>query len=161
MTRITLITTGLQLIAELPPIPVFLYATIFGPAVTNEPAICVWNTIGGHIYWKFFWNNSTTSLIFSRLPWSMQRFALFLCVPCFFRQVSWNGENVSFQNFKIIWANKTAFNRMVGKVCFSEYSVFFWNLRSWGINCMLSNRVWNQKKKEADFWFIRKAVKLD
>ncbi|CAP21864.2 Protein CBG00409 [Caenorhabditis briggsae] len=45
VTRITLITTGLQLVAELPPIPVFLYATIFGPGVTNEPAICVWNTI--------------------------------------------------------------------------------------------------------------------
>ncbi|CAI5448774.1 unnamed protein product [Caenorhabditis angaria] len=45
VTRITLITTGLQLVAELPPIPVFIYAAIFGPEVTNQSILCIWNTI--------------------------------------------------------------------------------------------------------------------
>ncbi|KJH45140.1 hypothetical protein DICVIV_08806 [Dictyocaulus viviparus] len=36
VTRITLITTSLQLFAELPPIPVFIYAAISGPRVINE-----------------------------------------------------------------------------------------------------------------------------
>ncbi|KIH51839.1 hypothetical protein ANCDUO_18068 [Ancylostoma duodenale] len=46
VTRITLITTSLQLLAELPPIPVFIYAAISGPNVINEMAVCVWNTAG-------------------------------------------------------------------------------------------------------------------
>ena len=46
VTRITLITTSLQLMAELPPIPVFIYAIVMGPDVTNQPAVCAWNTIG-------------------------------------------------------------------------------------------------------------------
>ncbi|KHJ81818.1 hypothetical protein OESDEN_18493 [Oesophagostomum dentatum] len=46
VTRITLITTSLQLLAELPPIPVFIYAAIFGPRVINETTVCVWNTVG-------------------------------------------------------------------------------------------------------------------
>ncbi|PAV73601.1 hypothetical protein WR25_00781 [Diploscapter pachys] len=46
VTRITLITTGLQLIAELPPVPVMLYASIAGPLAINETAVCIWHTIG-------------------------------------------------------------------------------------------------------------------
>ncbi|ETN83569.1 hypothetical protein RB195_003200 [Necator americanus] len=46
VTRITLITTSLQLLAELPPIPVFIYAAISGPHVINEIPVCVWNTVG-------------------------------------------------------------------------------------------------------------------
>ncbi|VDM53467.1 unnamed protein product [Angiostrongylus costaricensis] len=46
VTRITLITTSLQLLAELPPIPVFIYAAISGPRVINEIPVCVWNTVG-------------------------------------------------------------------------------------------------------------------
>ncbi|KAJ1348721.1 hypothetical protein KIN20_004087 [Parelaphostrongylus tenuis] len=43
VTRITLITTSLQLLAELPPIPVFVYAAISGPRVINE--IPVWSAV--------------------------------------------------------------------------------------------------------------------
>ncbi|WKY05370.1 hypothetical protein Q1695_005966 [Nippostrongylus brasiliensis] len=46
VTRITLITTSLQLLAELPPIPVFILAAISGPRVINEIPVCVWNTVG-------------------------------------------------------------------------------------------------------------------
>ncbi|CAD6198597.1 unnamed protein product [Caenorhabditis auriculariae] len=46
VTRITLITTSLQLLAELPPVPVFVYASVIGPLVTNIEAVCIWNTLG-------------------------------------------------------------------------------------------------------------------
>ncbi|VDM82549.1 unnamed protein product [Strongylus vulgaris] len=46
VTRITLITTSLQLLAELPPIPVFIYAAISGPRVINDTTVCIWNTVG-------------------------------------------------------------------------------------------------------------------
>ncbi|CAB3409778.1 unnamed protein product [Caenorhabditis bovis] len=49
VTRITLITTILQLIAELPCIPVFIYATISGPDAINGSLICIWNTIGSFL----------------------------------------------------------------------------------------------------------------
>ncbi|KAF1755545.1 hypothetical protein GCK72_011995 [Caenorhabditis remanei] len=83
VTRITLITTGLQLIAELPPIPVFLYATIFGPAVTNEPAICVWNTIAVflglcNVSLSFF-----VYLVFSDKFREMVKTRLSELIPCF------------------------------------------------------------------------------
>ncbi|EGT42133.1 hypothetical protein CAEBREN_11782 [Caenorhabditis brenneri] len=83
VTRITLITTGLQLIAELPPIPVFLYATIFGPAVTNEPAICVWNTIAVflglcNVSLSFF-----VYLVFSDKFREMVKTGLSDLMPCF------------------------------------------------------------------------------
>ncbi|KAK6039841.1 hypothetical protein COOONC_22654 [Cooperia oncophora] len=46
VTRITLITTSLQLLAELPPVPVFILAAISGPRVINEIPVCIWNTAG-------------------------------------------------------------------------------------------------------------------
>ncbi|CAI4228331.1 unnamed protein product [Auanema sp. JU1783] len=46
VTRITLITTFLQLLGELPSIPGFIYAALIGPHVVNDKGICIGNTIG-------------------------------------------------------------------------------------------------------------------
>ena len=46
VTRITLITTSLQVLADLPHVPVYTYAIISGPHVINQPTICEWNTVG-------------------------------------------------------------------------------------------------------------------
>uniref|UniRef100_A0A914E2I0 G-protein coupled receptors family 1 profile domain-containing protein n=2 Tax=Acrobeloides nanus TaxID=290746 RepID=A0A914E2I0_9BILA len=46
VTRITLITTVLQVITELPSVPVLVYAAIFGPQVVNQSNdLCTWQTI--------------------------------------------------------------------------------------------------------------------
>ncbi|KAI1702598.1 hypothetical protein DdX_15379 [Ditylenchus destructor] len=43
VTRITLITTALQLITETPSVPVFIYATVFGPNIGQN--MCTWQTV--------------------------------------------------------------------------------------------------------------------
>uniref|UniRef100_A0AC34Q2I6 G-protein coupled receptors family 1 profile domain-containing protein n=1 Tax=Panagrolaimus sp. JU765 TaxID=591449 RepID=A0AC34Q2I6_9BILA len=46
VTRITLITTVLQLITETPTVPVFIYAALFGPNIVNKNAqLCNWQTV--------------------------------------------------------------------------------------------------------------------
>ncbi|VDM23689.1 unnamed protein product [Toxocara canis] len=45
VTRLTLITTSLQLISECPAVPVFIYAALHGPHVVHtEPHLCLWHT---------------------------------------------------------------------------------------------------------------------
>lgn len=44
VVRITLITTFLQLLGELPSVPVFAFASIFGPATTSLH-LCTWQTL--------------------------------------------------------------------------------------------------------------------
>lgn len=44
--RITLITTSLQLFSELPSVPVFAFASLFGSTVlTEESHLCTWQTL--------------------------------------------------------------------------------------------------------------------
>ncbi|KAI6175926.1 G-PROTEIN-RECEP-F1-2 domain-containing protein [Aphelenchoides bicaudatus] len=46
VVRITLITTSLQLFSELPSVPVFVFATLFGPSnLTTNSNLCFWQTI--------------------------------------------------------------------------------------------------------------------
>jgi hypothetical protein len=46
VVRITLITTSLQLFSELPSVPVFVYAALFGPStLTTTSNLCFWQTV--------------------------------------------------------------------------------------------------------------------
>ncbi|KAH7724035.1 Protein T02D1.4 [Aphelenchoides avenae] len=46
VTRITLITTLLQLVTETPSVPVFIYAGIFGPNIVHQSGnLCAWQTV--------------------------------------------------------------------------------------------------------------------
>ncbi|CAJ0603498.1 unnamed protein product [Cylicocyclus nassatus] len=86
VTRITLITTGLQLLAELPPIPVFIYAAISGPQVIEKPTVCVCYTVGLFLGFcnmslSFFvyimLSQKFRQMVFNRLRENIARF-----VPC-------------------------------------------------------------------------------
>ncbi|KAE9555036.1 hypothetical protein FO519_001782 [Halicephalobus sp. NKZ332] len=80
VTRITLITTVLQLITEVPSVPVFVYAGIFGPNIVNKnPQLCTWQTV------SHFLGLCNASMSFFVYISFSDRFRSFMCRQLLFR----------------------------------------------------------------------------
>uniref|UniRef100_A0A914UZZ4 G-protein coupled receptors family 1 profile domain-containing protein n=1 Tax=Plectus sambesii TaxID=2011161 RepID=A0A914UZZ4_9BILA len=61
VTRITLVSTVLQLICETPAVPIFVLAALYDSSVVHNPTICVWHTA---VYFMAFSNASLSFFVY-------------------------------------------------------------------------------------------------